>query len=83
MILVTPKNTALAYSNPAPERKVVKRIKSAVVAGLTGLAFLSLTMPSVIYAAEGASSHYLPGAGGDIFLALPPEPGLQVADTLW
>ena len=34
-------------------------------------------------AAEGGSSHYLPGAAGDIFLALPPEPGLQVANVSW
>jgi len=34
-------------------------------------------------AAEGGGSHYLPGAIGDIFLALPPEPGLQAANVLW
>jgi hypothetical protein len=28
-----------------------------------------------VEAAEGVSSHYLPGANVDIFLALPPEPG--------
>lgn len=33
--------------------------------------------------AEGGGSHYLPGAVGDIFLALPPEPGLQVANVSW
>ena len=37
----------------------------------------------VAEAAEGASSHYLPGANGDIFLAVPPGPGFQVANTLW
>jgi hypothetical protein len=34
-------------------------------------------------AAEGGGSHYLPGALGDIFLALPPEPGFQVANIFW
>ncbi len=36
-----------------------------------------------LQAAEGALSHYLPGANGDIFLAAPPEPGFQAANTLW
>ena len=36
-----------------------------------------------VLAAEGGGSHYLPGAVGDIFLALPPEPGLQVANVSW
>ena len=31
-------------------------------------------------AAEGASSLYIPGAAGDILLALSPEPGLQVSN---
>jgi hypothetical protein len=34
-------------------------------------------------AAEGASSHYLPGVVGDFGLALPPAPGLTLANTLW
>lgn len=34
-------------------------------------------------AAEGGGSHYLPGAIGDIFLALPPEPGFLAANVLW
>lgn len=34
-------------------------------------------------AAEGGGSHYLPGAIGDIFLALPPEPGFQAANVFW
>ena len=34
-------------------------------------------------AAEGASSHFLPGSVGDIFLAMPPKPGFLVANTLW
>lgn len=34
-------------------------------------------------AAEGAASHYLPGAAGDVLIAQSPKPGLQVATTLW
>lgn len=33
--------------------------------------------------AEGGASHYLPGAGGDMLLAVPPAPGLTVANTVW
>jgi hypothetical protein len=57
--------------------------KTAAIAGLAGLAILISSAPSTTFAAEGASSHYLPGAVGDIFLALPPEPGLQVANMFW
>jgi hypothetical protein len=53
------------------------------MAGLVALTILYGCVPSVTFAAEGASSHYLPGAGGDIFLAVPPEPGLQAANTFW
>jgi hypothetical protein len=35
------------------------------------------------HAAEGGNSHYLPGAVGDIFLAVPPEPGTQIANVVW
>jgi hypothetical protein len=35
------------------------------------------------FAAEGGASHFLPGAGGDMLLAVPPEPGLTVANTVW
>jgi hypothetical protein len=34
-------------------------------------------------AAEGASSHYLPGMAGGIAIAQSPQPGLQVANTVW
>ena len=37
----------------------------------------------VLQAAEGGSSHYLPGTAGDILIALPPKPGLQIATTFW
>ncbi len=35
------------------------------------------------WAAEGASSHYLPGTAGDLGLAIPPEPGLQLSNVVW
>ena len=38
---------------------------------------------SAAKAAEGAASHYLPGAAGDVLIAQSPKPGLQVATTLW
>ena len=39
--------------------------------------------PGPVEAAEGGGSHYLPGTMGDIFLALPPRPGLHVSDTVF
>ncbi len=36
-----------------------------------------------VEAAEGGGSHYLPGTAGDILLAFVPEPGLQVANTVF
>ena len=60
-----------------------QRRKTAAIAGLAGLTLLCTSAPFNTFAAEGASSHYLPGAVGDIFLAVPPEPGWLVADTLW
>jgi hypothetical protein len=45
-------------------------------------AVMMVTAPRV-EAAEGASSHYLPGASGDLLLAAPPPPGLLAANTVW
>jgi hypothetical protein len=36
-----------------------------------------------VKAAEGGSSHYLPGAAGDVLIAQSPKPGLQAAMTIW
>jgi len=47
------------------------------------LAYAFVPISEAPQAAEGAASHYLPGANGDIFLAVAPQPGFQVADTLW
>ena len=65
------------------ECRSAQRLKTAAIAGLAGLTLLFTAGPSTSFAAEGASSHYLPGAVGDIFLAVPPEPGLLVANTFW
>ena len=51
--------------------------RAAAVAAAAGL----LAGPAL--GAEGAASHYLPGATGDLLLAVPPAPGLVVADTVW
>jgi len=42
-----------------------------------------LATASRVDAAEGAFSHFLPGMAGDIAIAQAPEPGLQVANTVW
>lgn len=83
MECIDPKRMTLSTATPNKKRQVVQWLKSTAVAGLAGLALLSMFALPDTFAAEGASSHYLPGAGGDIFLALPPEPGLQIADVLW
>jgi hypothetical protein len=83
MKIVNLKNSARRTTIQNSGSQVVQRIKSAAITGLAWLAVLYISAPSATYAAEGASSHYLPGAIGDIFLAVPPEPGFLVADTLW
>ena len=58
--------------------------KDLLTAAVILLFVLSLVAASpVTQAAEGASSHYIPGGNGDIFLAVPPEPGFLVANTFW
>ena len=76
-----------AVRDPAPadsEPRSRGRCKRSGGIGLLASTLLcTAVVPSATFAAEGAASHYLPGAGGDIFLALPPDPGLQVANTFW
>ncbi len=43
----------------------------------------AITFDGSAEAAEGGGSHYLPGTAGDIAIALVPEPGLQVANTVF
>lgn len=43
----------------------------------------SLVMTTSLHAAEGGSSHFLPGVAGDPGMALPPAPGFQVASIVW
>jgi hypothetical protein len=83
MKIVNLKNSARRTTIQNSGSQVVQRIKSAAITGLAGLAVLYISAPSATYAAEGAASHYLPGAVGDIFLAVPPEPGLMAANTFW
>lgn len=56
---------------------------SRILVAWAAIAAYGLVTGSAARAAEGGSSHYLPGAGGDIFLATPPQPGFQLANTLW
>jgi hypothetical protein len=65
----------------AEEDVVTKQINMSL---LFLLALLSTVFPGgTAKAAEGAGSHYLPGTAGDIAIALVPEPGLQVVDTVF
>ncbi len=59
-------------------KTMIKLAVSAFVA-----VFVVFGHPRDAKAAEGAASHYLPGAGGDILIAQPPKPGLQVGTLLW
>ncbi len=56
-------------------------IVRATVSGALAVACLSAVGGA--RAAEGASSHYLPGTAGDFGLAIAPKPGLQTANILW
>ncbi|MFV0474261.1 MAG: transporter [Pikeienuella sp.] len=56
-------------------------IASMTGSGITLAAALLLAGPAD--AAEGAASHYLPGAAGDFGLALAPAPGFTVANVVW
>ena len=47
------------------------------------MAFMLSPLSKMSQAAEGALSHYLPGAGGDLFLATTPQPGFLAANTFW
>lgn len=64
------------------QRNSHPRFTRADVVGLLVGAIWAL-WPSFAIAAEGGSSLYLPGGAGDILLALSPEPGLQVANTVF
>lgn len=63
-----------------PPAMTKDRLLSAVALVFVLAVFAAFRMT---HAAEGAFSHYLPGANGDIFLAVPPEPGFLVANTFW
>ncbi len=77
------KGAAQRKTNAKPRKPLAQQLKTAALAALMGSVILCASAPTATYAAEGASSHYLPGAVGDIFLAVPPEPGLQAANMFW
>lgn len=83
MKIVIPKSAARYSANKDPKRALARRRKTALVSSLLALSLFCALAPSAAFAAEGGASHYLPGAGGDILLAAPPEPGLQGAYMLW
>ena len=56
-----------------------RHLAATIAASMLGIHILHGT----VEAAEGGGSHYLPGTAGDIALALVPEPGLQVANTVF
>ncbi len=58
--------------------KMKKTISLAALATLG-----SVAIGGMADAAEGGSSMYVPGGAGDIVLALSPEPGLQVGNTVF
>ncbi len=60
----------------------MRRISGCAVSLLTS-SLMVLAIGDAALAAEGGGSHYLPGAAGDIFLALPPDPGFQVANVFY
>ena len=57
----------------------VLRASAALLVSLASLALLS----DNTRAAEGGFSHFLPGMAGDIAIAQSPDPGLQIANTVW
>ena len=77
------KGAAQGTTSVKNKKPLSQQLKTAAIAGLAGLGILCTSAPTAIFAAEGAASHYLPGAVGDIFLAVPPEPGLVAANTFW
>jgi hypothetical protein len=83
MTIPKPNGAARGPASAHSQKPSAHRRKAAALAVLIGFAVLCASAPSATFAAEGAASHYLPGAGGDIFLALTPEPGFQAANTFW
>ncbi len=73
----------LGAADAKPQKPLVQQLKAATLAALLGSVIFCVSPPTATYAAEGASSHYLPGAVGDIFLAVPPEPGFTAANMFW
>ncbi|SFI19993.1 SphA family protein [Albimonas pacifica] len=64
-------------------RRAPERAGARAAAALAAALAIPALAAGPALGAEGASSHYLPGATGDLLLAVPPSPGLVVANTLW
>lgn len=60
---------------------MIKRRKSIAIILLATYALFAHGVDAM--AAEGGSSHYLPGTLGDIGLALSPKPGFQISNTVF
>ncbi len=79
--MATPSNMPPKNEMSATPTAMYQDLLTAAVVLLCVLSVVSVSR--VTQAAEGASSHFIPGANGDIFLAVPPEPGFLVANTFW
>jgi hypothetical protein len=78
--------TARLSHRTVPNRALIGEgaVKAKPASGLAILVALALlARGESAQAAEGASSHYLPGVAGDIAIAQTPAPGLQIANTVW
>ena len=60
---------------------MIRAVNTRSLVILTALA--AFTLGGSAEAAEGGGSHYLPGTAGDIAIALVPEPGLQVSNSVF
>lgn len=57
------------------------RVKPGQLVASAALTLLLPTGPT--QGSEGGSSLYLPGLAGDVLIAIPPEPGLALADSIY
>ena len=57
-------------------------MKMAIVLGFLAI-LAAFVRGGSAEAAEGGSSHYLPGTAGDLLIAVAPHPGFLIANTVW
>ncbi len=60
---------------------MIKRTKSIAIILLATYALFAHSVNAI--AAEGGSSLYVPGGAGDVLIAFSPDPGLQVANSVF